>query len=199
MDSLEFEPEPSKPVTAEDGDSSFTLLVLDRDGTVIEHVPYLCEPNHVRLLPTAARTIAEANSLAIPVVVVTNQSVVSQGMCSLGDVDRVNERMLALLRSSGAHINAIYVCPHGDGDGCSCRKPKPGLLLRALREHGSTASEMLVVGDNVTDGYAADAAGARFVGVLTGVQQEEDADGTQWRWEESLEQAVFHRQPGKCG
>lgn len=193
MGSLERMPEPSNPVTGEADESSFTLLVLDRDGTVIEHVPYLCEPNDVRLLPTAARTIAAANALSVPVVVVTNQSGVARGMFSLGDVERVNERMLALLRSAGAHINAIYVCPHAYGDGCGCRKPQPGLLLRALNEHGSTASEMLVVGDNASDGYAADAAGARFVGVLTGVQREKDADGTQWRWEESLEQAVFHR------
>ena len=172
-------------------DAPFMLLALDRDGTVIEHVPYLHGPEHVALLPTAAETIAQANSLHVPVVIVTNQSGVAHGKFTLKDVDDVNAEMIRQLKASGANVSAIYICPHAALDGCNCRKPRPGLILGALRDYGTEASEVLMVGDNVTDGFAAEAAGARFVGVLTGVNHDAGVGGKDWTWQRSLEQAVF--------
>lgn len=169
----------------------FGLLALDRDGTVIQHAPYLHDPDQVQLLPTVAQTIAKVNAFGIPVVVITNQSGVARGMFSAEDIALVNARMSELLRSSGAHLDAIYVCEHGPEDRCDCRKPQPGLIIRAAHDFRKDLGELLLVGDNVSDGFAAEAAGARFVGVLTGVRHENDSGGRQWTWVKTLGQAVF--------
>lgn len=170
---------------------NFGLLALDRDGTVIQHAPYLHDPDQVQLLPTVAQTIAKVNAFGIPVIVITNQSGVARGMFGTEDIARVNARMSELLTSSGAHLDAIYVCEHGPEDRCACRKPQPGLIIRAAHDFRKDLEEILVVGDNISDGYAAEAAGARFVGVLTGIRHESDAAGRQWKWMETLGQAVF--------
>ena len=180
-----------KLVSARKENLPFTLLALDRDGTVIEHVPYLNDPERVRLLPTVAETIEAVNALGIPVVIVTNQSGVSRGFYSEREVTQVNMKMIDSLSEAGAHITAVYVCYHGPEQACECRKPRPGMLLQAIEDFGTTAQETLFVGDNSTDGLAATAAGARFVGVCTGVEREGVRVNSSWMWVTTLHQAVF--------
>ncbi len=128
-------------------------LFLDRDGTIIEDAHYLGEPERVRLLPGAADAIARVNRAGIPVVVVTNQSGIGRGFYDMAAYREVAARLDALLADHGAHLDATYLCPHTPDarPPCDCRKPAPGLFLRAAREHNLDLSASTFVGDRLRD------------------------------------------------
>jgi D-glycero-D-manno-heptose 1,7-bisphosphate phosphatase len=163
---------------------SLSALFLDRDGTIIEEAEYLASPEQVRLIPGAAEAIARLNALGIPVVVVTNQSGVARGYFSEAQVAEVHAHLDWLLAKSSAHIDRYYVCPHHPREGvsayrrdCDCRKPQPGLLLRAAAEMHLELGKSCVIGDKLTDLDAGARAGCRTILVRTGygVSHEEEA------------------------
>ncbi|MBA3866206.1 MAG: HAD family hydrolase [Solirubrobacterales bacterium] len=127
---------------------------LDRDGTINEAAPegeYVASPDEIRLLPGAARAIALLNELPARVVVVTNQRGIALGRMSEDDLAAVNRRLLAELESEGAHLDAIYHCPH-PAAGCDCRKPGPGMFEQAAREvPGVRLEGAAMVGDSALD------------------------------------------------
>lgn len=135
-------------------------LLFDRDGTLVFDVPYNGDPDRVRPMPTAAPALELARRRGIRTGVVTNQSGVARGVVTSAQVAAVNARVDALL----GPFEVWAVCEHGPADGCSCRKPAPGLILRAARALGVPASRTVVIGDIGSDVVAASAAGA--VGVL---------------------------------
>ncbi|MDW8290409.1 MAG: D-glycero-beta-D-manno-heptose 1,7-bisphosphate 7-phosphatase [Armatimonadota bacterium] len=144
-------------------------LFLDRDGVInADPVQFVTRPEDLRLLPDSARAIARFNALGIPVVVCSNQSGVAKGLYTLETLERISERLQQLLGEHGAHIDAFYYCPHDDADGCDCRKPKPGLLLRAAEEHNLALERSVFVGDSWRDIQAGRAAGVKTVLVLSG-------------------------------
>lgn len=148
-------------------------MFLDRDGTICEEVNYLGDPALVRLLPGAAEGIAMFNAAQIPVVLVTNQAGVARGYFTEEDVRLVNARLLELLAADGASIDAVYHCPHHPEKGageylvdCDCRKPAPGMLLRAAEELGLDVSKSYMLGDKDSDilaGRNAGCAGSALV------------------------------------
>lgn len=158
------------------------LVALDRDGTVLEYVPYLDHPGSVSLIPGAAEAIRLLNERDIPVVLVTNQSIVGRGWLSLAQLDRIHDRMMELLAFGGAHLDAIYVCPHVPDDGCHCRKPSTGLIESACRDYRVLPEDSWVIGDHATDMLMACAVGARGIRVKTGVQLDMRQDD---RWEQA--------------
>ena len=102
------------------------------------------------------------------VVLVTNQRGVARGLMSLADVMAVNDRLITLLGGMNAHIDALYVCPHGEGE-CACRKPLPGLLLSAAMDHSVIElSRSVMIGDSESDVAAGIAAGAATIRILHG-------------------------------
>jgi D-glycero-D-manno-heptose 1,7-bisphosphate phosphatase len=116
-------------------------VFLDRDGVVIEDSAYVGTPDRVQLVPGAAEAVAALNRAGWPVVVVTNQAGVGRGLFTEADVDRVHAHIRSLLRSHGAAIDAFHFCPHHPEAElpryrvvCECRKPQPGMLLRAAAE-----------------------------------------------------------------
>jgi len=127
------------------------FVVLDRDGTLIVHHHYLRDPEKVELLPEVAEGLRELQSLGLGLVVITNQSGVGRGVISTRELEAVHRRMEELLRAQGVRLDGIYVCPHRPEDGCSCRKPQPGLLTRAARELGFDPHTAWIVGDNTCD------------------------------------------------
>jgi D-glycero-D-manno-heptose 1,7-bisphosphate phosphatase len=164
-------------------DHKAPALFLDRDGTIIEEVNYLKDPDQVRLLPGVARAIHRINQLCIPVIVVTNQAGVARGLFSLEDVDRVHAHLAAQLRSENAVIEAFYVCPHHPSAGigpwrtqCDCRKPRPGLLLRAASERNLDLCRSVMVGDKLLDLQAGAAAGCDTLLVRTGYGRNFESD-----------------------
>jgi histidinol-phosphate phosphatase family protein len=141
-------------------------LFLDRDGTLVDNVPYNGDPEQVRLVPGAGRALRWVRDAGIPMIVVSNQSGVARGLLSEADVQRVNARMRELLRLSGSDVDAIYVCTHHPehGPACRCRKPQPGLLWRAAKELAIDLSASLMVGDAQRDLEAGARAGTQGVG-----------------------------------
>lgn len=145
-----------------------TAVFLDRDGTIAEEVGYLNHLSRFHIYPFAATAIRRLNEAGRPVVVVTNQSGVTRGFFPDELVHRVHERLILELAAGGAHLEAVYYCPHSTAEHCACRKPRPGMLLRAAREHGLELYGSWMVGDRYSDLEMAHAVGCRSILVLTG-------------------------------
>ncbi len=144
------------------------LILLDRDGTVIVDAHYLHDPEKVQLIAGAAEAIARLNRRGHSVAVVSNQSGVGRGLFSEARMHAVNARMEQLLARHGAHLDAIYCCTDPPGVESACRKPEPGMLLRASRELGLPLANAVMIGDKAADIQAGLAVGATTVLVLTG-------------------------------
>jgi histidinol-phosphate phosphatase family protein len=145
-------------------------VLFDRDGTLVEDVPYNGDPQRVRLRPGAARAVAELRAWGIPVGLVTNQSGIGRGLIRRADADAVNRRAAALVGG----LDTVQVCEHRDEDRCGCRKPQPGLVLAASRALDVEPSRCVVIGDIGSDMRAAAAAGARGVLVPNGATRPEE-------------------------
>jgi D-glycero-D-manno-heptose 1,7-bisphosphate phosphatase len=148
-------------------------VFLDRDGTINEEMGYINHLDRFVLLPAAAAAVRRINAGGLKAVVVTNQSGAARGYFPVAFIDRVHEKMRRLLSEEGAILDGIYTCLHGaqSGEpeaGCDCRKPRPGLLLRAARDLNLDLVRSYVVGDRFQDVEMARRAGARAVLVLTG-------------------------------
>jgi D-glycero-D-manno-heptose 1,7-bisphosphate phosphatase len=126
---------------------------LDRDGTIIEDREYLADPAGVALRPGAAAAIAALNADNIPVVVITNQSGIGRGYFTREQYDSVHARMLELLSTAGAHVDATYICPHAPDlvPPCACRKPGTLLYEQAVEEHALDPRRSLFAGDRWRD------------------------------------------------
>jgi D-glycero-D-manno-heptose 1,7-bisphosphate phosphatase len=150
-------------------------LFLDRDGTVLDLVPYLHDPEQVRLVPGAAEALRVLGEAGWTRILVTNQSGIARGLFTIEDVERVHERMLSLLRAEGADLEAIEICPHHpDHTGpCACRKPQAGMLERAAERLRIGRSESWVVGDRIEDIMAGQTLGCGGILVLTGYGRDE--------------------------
>jgi histidinol-phosphate phosphatase family protein len=140
-------------------------VLFDRDGTLVEDVPYNRDPEKVVPVPGARAALDRLRAAGLRIGVVTNQSGIAAGIISPADVACVNARIDELL----GPFDTWQVCPHDDADGCSCRKPAPGLVLAAARTLGSAPERCVVVGDIGRDMVAASAAGAAGILVPTPV------------------------------
>jgi D-glycero-D-manno-heptose 1,7-bisphosphate phosphatase len=143
-------------------DAPLSAVFLDRDGTInvgAVEGGYISSPRQVRLLPGAAQAIRLFNRMALVVVVVTNQRGIARGTMTLDDLVAVTDRLNWLVARHGAQIDATYACIHEEGT-CNCRKPAPGLILRAARERPEIALESsIMIGDAESDVLAGKAAG----------------------------------------
>ncbi len=126
------------------------LALLDRDGTLIEHIPYLSDPDQVRLLPGTAEGLKSLQEQGYWLVLVSNQSGVGRGYFDCGQVEAVNERMQQLLLAQGIGLDLLLYCPHAPEAACGCRKPSPGMAEQAMQTLPSTGTG-LVVGDSDCD------------------------------------------------
>lgn len=154
---------------------SRAAIFLDRDGTICEEVGYVNHLSRSRLLPGSLEAIRLINQAGLLAIVTTNQSGVARGYFSQDLVEEVHAKLLASLSENGARLDAIYYCPHHPSEGtppwraaCECRKPKPGMIHRAAREHDIDLQRSCVVGDGLVDIEAAASAGVPGILVLTG-------------------------------
>lgn len=145
-------------------------VLLDRDGTLVLDVPYNGDPDRVRPLVGAAAALDRLRAAGLPLGVVTNQSGVARGLLTREQVDQVNARVDQLL----GPFDTFQVCPHGPAEGCSCRKPAPGMVQAAAAQLGVLPARCVLIGDIGSDIAAAQAAGARSVLVPTRVTLEEE-------------------------
>ena len=127
------------------------LALLDRDGTLIEHVHYLSDPEQVRLLPGTTEGLLALKRLNYRLVLVSNQSGVGRGYFDADAVRRVNERMQELLRPHGVELDLMLFCPHSPQEDCACRKPRTRMAEQACLLLGATLEGAIVVGDSDCD------------------------------------------------
>src|SRR5690606_27558977 len=140
-------------------------VLFDRDGTLIHDVPYNSDPELVEPVPGARAALDRLRRAAVPVGVVSNQSGVARGLIGPAALRAVNARVEELL----GPFDVWAICPHDDADRCTCRKPAPGLVLRAAEILGVVPRDCVVIGDIGRDMAAARAAGARAILVPTPV------------------------------
>jgi D-glycero-D-manno-heptose 1,7-bisphosphate phosphatase len=160
-------------------------VFLDRDGTISEEMGYVNHIDRFQIFPFAAEAIRHLNQAEIPVIVVTNQSGVARNIFPESLMHEVHKKMVSQLAAGGAWIDAIYFCPHKSEDDCECRKPNPGLLEQAAREHALDLTASWIVGDRYADLEMGHAAGARGILVMTGYG----------RGEYELHRTTWPRQP----
>jgi D-glycero-D-manno-heptose 1,7-bisphosphate phosphatase len=185
-----------------DRDGTLNEMVFDPDHGVLDS-PFT--PDRLMLRPGAARFVRGLNRAGLPVIVVTNQPGLAKGTLTEGRLLAIHQRLTDLLAQEGARVDAIYHCPHhpsGSAVGdpklvkeCDCRKPKPGLLLRAAAERGADLVQSHMVGDGTVDVAAGRAARARTILVApskieTLALLERYAGGLPDAWVESLDHAL---------
>jgi rfaE bifunctional protein nucleotidyltransferase chain/domain len=149
----------SVPAAAAPGPSR--IVFLDRDGTLIDNVNFLHEPERLRLRAGVAECLVKLRAAGFRLVMVTNQQGIGLGYFNMDDFIAVNQRLLREVGAAGASIDRIYFCPHSQADQCECRKPLPGMLLRACRDFGVRPADCFLIGDTSVDAGAAAAAGIR--------------------------------------
>lgn len=148
---------------------------IDRDGCLTEEVGYVNHASRIRLLPRTAEAVRRLNAAGMPAVMVTNQAGIARGYFSEDVLRATNEAVERQLEEGRARLDALYVCTHHPTEGappyradCDCRKPRPGLLLRAARELGLDLGASVMIGDRISDVAVGQSVGAAGVLVLTG-------------------------------
>lgn len=150
-------------------------IFLDRDGTINAGVPKferVDSPDKVELLPNVnegLKVLAELDYLSF---FVTNQAGLAEGLISQADFDEINDEVLRQIAPSDLQITKTYICPHGEGSSCDCRKPKPGLVLQAADEYDIDLPRSWFIGDRLTDIETGNSAGTRTILVQTGAIME---------------------------
>lgn len=138
------------------------VIFLDRDGTLNERPSQACyveKPEEFRWIPGAREAVKLLKDHGYRIYLITNQPGIARGNLTTDTLDAIHEKMQTDLRLIGTEIDDIYMCPHGWDEGCDCRKPKPGMLYQAQREHSLDLTKCVLVGDDERDIAAGTAAG----------------------------------------
>lgn len=144
-------------------------VFVDRDGVINRN-----RGDHVKsweefaFLPHAVDALVELTRHGFRIVVLTNQAAINRGITSRETIEEIHSRMIAALEAAGARIEAVFYCPHRPEEGCSCRKPQPGLLFQASEQLGIDLSQSYLIGDALTDIIAGKRAGCRPILVMSG-------------------------------
>jgi histidinol-phosphate phosphatase family protein len=156
-------------------------VFLDKDGTLVENVPYNADPAKIRLAAGAGDALRAMQGAGYRIIVVSNQSGVARGYFPETALAAVLQRIRELLAAHGVQLAAFYYCPHHPrgsvttyATACTCRKPEPGLILRAASEHGVELERSWLVGDILDDVEAGRRAGCRTILIDNGNE-------TEWR------------------
>ena len=147
-------------------------VFLDRDGTINKYVGFLRKLDDFELLDGVSKAIKKINESGYLVIVVTNQPVVARGEVTVDELDVIHKKMETLLGQDGAYIDGLYICPHHPDSGfdgeikelkieCECRKPKPGMILKAAKDFNIDLSNSYMIGDSENDIKAGMAAGCK--------------------------------------
>ena len=162
-------------------------VFVDRDGTLNVYKGYISSAADIELLNGAAEAVKILNEKGYTVIVITNQAVIARGECTFAQLREIHNTLETLLGEKGAYVNAIYFCPHHPDKGfegevteykipCKCRKPEPGLILKAASDFNVDISLSYMVGDDVTDIAAGKNAGCKTAFLSCGRQVEPPKD-----------------------
>ncbi len=132
-------------------------IFLDRDGTLNPDPGYISNPDDYELYDGVKEALARLQKAGYMLILITNQSGISRGLFSEKDLEAVHDKMKRLLKAGGVTLDAIYYCPHhpdhpykGISD-CNCRKPKPGMILQAIKDHNIDEKQSFMIGDRTSD------------------------------------------------
>jgi D,D-heptose 1,7-bisphosphate phosphatase len=152
-------------------------VFMDRDGTINEEVGYLSKLNQLKIFSSTFEAIRIINESGMKAVVITNQSGVARGFFNKDFVNTVHARINEMLQKKGAFIDRFYYCPHHPTEGsgvykidCGCRKPEPGMFLKAAEEMDINLASSYMIGDMPKDIQAARSAGVKGILVQTGYE-----------------------------
>ena len=141
-------------------------IFLDRDGVINKKAAdgdYIKSWDEFEFLPRVKEAIRRLNKSGFLVIIASNQRGIARGLMTEDDLKEIHTKMQQELAKEGAKIDGIYYCPHDIEDHCGCRKPEPGLLLKAAREHDIDLSQSWMIGDRETDIEAGKRAGCRTI------------------------------------
>lgn len=144
------------------------FVLLDRDGTLVVHHPYLSNPDQIELIPGATVALKEFKKLGLGLVIITNQAGVGRGYFNLEILAKIHQRLINLLAREGIVVDDIYFCPHTPEDNCLCRKPNVELIEKAIKKHHFDPKLSFVIGDNKSDVQLGKNIGATTILVRTG-------------------------------
>lgn len=142
---------------------------LDRDGVINKETGHILEPKHLKILPTVGRAIKLLNDNNYLVIVISNQSAVGRGLITKKKLEIINKKMIKTIKNDGGKINDLYMCPFHPRFGVgkykknsNDRKPKPGMILKAIKKWNIDENESFMIGDKRIDMQAAKAANIKF-------------------------------------
>jgi D-glycero-D-manno-heptose 1,7-bisphosphate phosphatase len=158
--------------------SQHKAVFLDKDGTLVEDIPFNVDPSLIRMSNHVFEGLRLLQEKEYKIIIVSNQSGVARGFFSEKDLDEVIQKISAILSEQGIGLSGFYYCPHDRPDNCDCRKPKPGMLLKAALDHDIDLSNSWMIGDILDDVEAGNLAGCRSVLVYNNNE-------TQWHWSQS--------------
>lgn len=146
-----------------------SVIILDRDGVINQDSPdYIKSPEEFILIPGSIEAIAKLKAAGKRVFIATNQSGIGRGLFSIETFFAINQKLDKLLAQQGVNIDGIFFCPHTPEDGCSCRKPLPGLIQKITAAANVEAKDCIFIGDSKRDIEAGLAAGTQVALVKTG-------------------------------
>lgn len=154
-------------------------IFLDRDGTINVDGGYVHKIEDWRWLPGAVEALAAFKQAGWLLIAASNQSGIARGLYNYADLLALQAWVDARLEQQNAGIAQWYYCPHGPGDGCACRKPEPGLVLRAAKDWNIDLAQSWLIGDRKRDAQAGLAAGCRAMLLRNAAQPEEAAWATE--------------------
>ena len=153
-------------------------VFFDRDGTIMEDTHYCSDPNDVRIFPGVPEALRRLKSRGFKVIIITNQSGIGRGLFTLDQYRAVETEVLQQLGDD--LIDATYYCPDVPGQESNCRKPAPGMVLKAERDHSIDLSRSFLIGDKEIDVECAHNAGVRAIRVRTGIERDLAGSNADW-------------------
>jgi histidinol-phosphate phosphatase family protein len=159
-------------------DALSPAVFIDRDGTIMEDTDYCCDPKDVRIFPGVVEALRSLKSRGFKLIIITNQSGIGRGLFTVDQYRAVESELLRQL--GGDLLDATYYCPHVPGQDSKFRKPAPGMVLEAARDHQIDLSRSFLIGDKEVDVECAHNAGVRAVRVRTGIQRDVTGSNADW-------------------
>ncbi|OVE77436.1 hypothetical protein BVX98_02745 [bacterium F11] len=146
----------------------YPAVFLDRDGTILKERGYLKEAHKMKFYPFVFRALRSLQKKGFRLILITNQSGIGRGYFTRLQIDRIHKCFGKVLKRHGIKLAGIYLCPHHPRAGCSCRKPKPGLIKKAAKAHSLDVKRSYMIGDQLRDMRLSRAVNTKGVLVLTG-------------------------------
>jgi D-glycero-D-manno-heptose 1,7-bisphosphate phosphatase len=153
-------------------------VFIDRDGTIMQDADYCFDPQEVKVFSQVPEALKRLKSKGFKLIVITNQSGIGRGFFS---VDQYRAVEAEALRQLGTDlIDATYFCPHPPDQGCDCRKPSPGMILKAAQEHRIDLTGSFLIGDKESDAECGRKLGVRTIRVRTGSDRDTTRSIADW-------------------